>query len=108
MQRLRASRDCNALTVFMRQEISSAVHAEHGLQEIDRSLHSGCKKEKRHAQPRASRLFLSSELSSFLQYHGQRQRALLHHLRCNRELLHLLVARHVIHQVEHQLLKDHP
>src|ERR1700677_1309449 len=65
---------------------------------------------------RACRPFLASEcavlahrpLACLLQQHRQRKAVLLHHLRSDGKLFDLLIARDVIHEVEHQLLKDHP
>ena len=56
---------------------------------------------KPRAIPRAIRL------SSLLQQHRQGQAVLLHHLRRNRQFLHLLVARNVVHQIQHQLFQNH-
>jgi hypothetical protein len=47
-------------------------------------------------------------LSSFLRENPQREVAVLDHRFGDGNFLHFLVARDVIHQIEHQFLDDHP
>src|ERR1700745_2495976 len=49
----------------------------------------------------------TSVLAGFFEHHRQSNVPVANHLFGDDQLLDLLVARHVVHQVQHQLLEDH-